>query len=459
MNFDFDSSYEERWIFIDLKRKACIFILLATLVMLSFAFKIQSWASSYQFDFWYDYLNEHYEQTLTFTGPYSIFDVQNGNGQSFLYAVSLEPFTYSDTRYNYVDETADKKNASSGEVVYMRTIVYHPDDDFVLAPIDIPILNADDFGTANYSLYLANNIHSLGFNNLPGVNGSSGGDNSCVYDSNIPAPQNLKFSSKQFGGIIKPLTIEHILSWTNALVDSYSVRVSVSGTYKDSEGSSFPFNLMMASDGSDGADAGVPASDGSVSFALSDIMKAITHKYPSEYMVKSVNPQEYRVQFYQYNSGELSVGPVGVISVTRNNSGIWVGTSSTVEYPVDKDNLGDSGGLYPSGDNWTSEGQGFQDYDSNGNLIGSGTVGDPDSYTPSDRPTQSIGDMLNSFFESLMNIPTLITQLFNSLRDAMSGIGELPAFLTQVVSWLPSEIVSLISLGIVVVVVLRIFGR
>lgn len=289
-------------------------------------------------------------------------------------------------------------------------------------------------------------------NGLIGLGGGSSSQKT-VYDSSIPAPQNLTYVCTN--------QLSQKLTWTNKLVDSYSVRVSANGRYNDQltgKPDWHDYNLMLASDGSDGADVGIAASIGGITFSSLDMFEFIGNKYGTE-SIKAFEPTEFRVQFYAYEDGVMQVGPVGVIKINKNSAGLWVGSTATIEHPVNVDDIGSSGGLYPSGDAWSSAGQDFTDMDKDGNMTGSGVVGDDDSYVPVDKGSTSITDMFTNIINSLYSIPTILTKLFNSLSSMMSGIGAVPAFFGQLFSWLPPEVVSLIGLGLTLVVVLRIFGR
>lgn len=322
------------------------------------------------------------------------------------------------------------------------------------------------YGSGNY--IVANSVpiygDSSGLSVLYPVNTSDTVRYGSEYNTTIPAPQNLSFSYDKTGGVFGiGSTTYHKLSWTNKLVDEYSVRVSARGQYTDSSDNGLTkkdFEVMVVSDGSDGADVGAPASSGFVQFNLADVMQKVEDS--SEFGVDSCRPTQYRVQFYRYVDGVLQVGPVGVVNLNVNAFGVWTGTVSTTEVPIDKDNIGQSGGFMGSDavDGWTSDGQDFQEYDSTGTQTGTGIVGDPDSYVPSGSSGGGgSGGIFQELIQGLLNIPNVISQLFSSLKTAMSGISELPAFFSQIVSWLPAEIISLISLGIIVVIVLRIFGR
>ena len=85
------------------------------------------------------------------------------------------------------------------------------------------------------------------------------------------------------------------------------------------------------------------------------------------------------------------------------------------------------------------------EYDKDGNHIGSGQSDDVS-------PIQKILNFIK-------DIPRIINSLFDSLMGLMSGVGQIPSLLSQLFSFLPVEIISLIGLGLTVVIVLRIFGR
>lgn len=128
-----------------------------------------------------------------------------------------------------------------------------------------------------------------------------------------------------------------------------------------------------------------------------------------------------------------------------------MGSTSTIEYPSDISDIGEGGGLMPDDTGkWSGDGSGSE-YDEDGNYTGSaGGSGSGNA---------SWSDIVKELIDGLVNIPTVLSQFFGSLKSLLVGIGEFPAYLTQVVSWLPSSVVSVITLGLVLVVVLRIFGR
>ena len=61
--------------------------------------------------------------------------------------------------------------------------------------------------------------------------------------------------------------------------------------------------------------------------------------------------------------------------------------------------------------------------------------------------------------KSLKDIPKIISSTFKAIFDLMSGVGQLPTILSQLFSFLPSEIIIIVGLGITVAIALRIVGR
>lgn len=283
------------------------------------------------------------------------------------------------------------------------------------------------------------------------------------YNSSIPAPQNLKFSYSNEGGV--PIvhlggTSYHKLSWSNEFVDPYSVRISVKVHILDTDGNEFDKEIMVASDGSDGADYGIAASSKLYKYNFGSLAdKIISTGVVDKAHLQAWTAVQYRVQFYQYDSGVLNVGPVGVVHLKKNMFGVYSGTVVTTETPIDKDNIGSSGGLFPgdSSDSWTSAGRDYDEFDISGNIIGSGVVGDDSSYV--NGTSHNAFTSITEFLNSLVNIPTVISQLFNSLSDMMSGLGELPSLIASLFSSMPAVILTMIGLGISLAVVLRIVGR
>lgn len=464
MNYNSGVNDGDRWICRSLIRKLYVFIFLSFWVVFSLRIEtlaagdVYAQASALFYGWEITATNDRFEEMivggkLDLNGKY-YFMTRDGKGNGYWTSVyySDEPF---------VIDTSDSSRINicrtPGSSVFECR---HSPVDGSFDIIERTVSSSGiDFTFYSYSQSIIQVVS-------PNFFDSSGGasDSDVLYNSIIPAPQNLTFSYDKTGGIfgIGSATY-HKLSWSNKLVDEYSVRVSARGQYTDSSDNGLTkkdFELMVVSDGSDGADVGAPASSGFVQFNLADIMQKLEDS--SEFGIDSCRPTQYRVQFYKYVDGVLQVGPVGVVNLSVNMFGVWTGTVSTTEVPIDKDNIGQSGGFMGSDavDGWTSDGQDYQEYDSTGTQTGTGVVGDPDSYVPSGSSGGGgSGGIFQELIQGLLNIPNVVSQLFSSLKNAMSGIGELPAFFTQVVSWLPSEIVSLISLGIILVIVLRIFGR
>lgn len=392
----------------------------------------------------------------TFT-HYIVFSDSKGR---YYFSVSDVPFSsYTSASNRFVVHNGDGRNSGAYDSLddCLRDLQALDEEnygDYIVSSSTLVLLSYGQVLLYSNFDIINNDDGSVYFEANSNFGGNSGGGSlSFVYDSTIPAPENLTYiSTKQ---------LSQKLTWTNKLVDSYSVRVSANGRYNDQltgKPEWHDYNLMIASDGSDGADAGVPASSGGITFSAVDMFQLIGDKYGTV-SIKAFEPTEFRVQFYAYVEGVMQVGPVGVVRINKNSAGLWVGSTATVEYPADVGDLGSSGGLYPSGDAWTSDGQGFTDMDKDGNITGSGTVGDEESYVPVGSGPVSLGDFLKDMVNSLLNIPTVLSQLFNSIINAMSGMGELPALVASFFSFLPAEVVALVSLGIIITIVLRIFGR
>ena len=130
-----------------------------------------------------------------------------------------------------------------------------------------------------------------------------------------------------------------------------------------------------------------------------------------------------------------------------NLFGKYDGYTVTTEYPKDPDNIGESGGSDDFYDkDWSSDGQNYQEYDKDGNLIGSGT-------------SEDSGNPVERLLKSLKDIPKIISSTFKAIFDLMSGVGQLPTILSQLFSFLPPEIIIIVGLGITVAIALRIVGR
>lgn len=269
---------------------------------------------------------------------------------------------------------------------------------------------------------------------------SGGGGSSIVYDSSIPAPQNLTFKSESVGGFLGVGSKwEHTLSWSNGL----ATPPLFARIYASAE-------VVFTDTGQFFEDSTIPL------VRQEDVFKAETGRYSigtdelsSKIMDGTVLNKvlQYRVQFCRYDSdGKLLVGPISTVHIKQNLFGKYDGYTVTTEYPKDESDLGQSGGMDDSYvDKWTSDGERYDEYDKDGNHIGSGQSDDVS-------PIQKILNFIK-------DIPRIINSLFDSLMGLMSGVGQIPSLLSQLFSFLPVEIISLIGLGLTVVIVLRIFGR
>ena len=291
-------------------------------------------------------------------------------------------------------------------------------------------------------IYKTRNVHDEMFWLDDSFEPGAGGEvsSSIVYDSSIPAPQNLTFKSESVGGFLGVGSKwEHTLSWSNGL----ATPPLFARIYASAE-------VVFTDTGQFFEDSTIPL------VRQDDVFKAETGRYSigtdelsSKIMDGTVLNKvlQYRVQFCRYDSdGKLLVGPISTVHIKQNLFGKYDGYTVTTEYPKDESDLGQSGGMDDSYvDKWTSDGERYDEYDKDGNHIGSGQSDDVS-------PIQKI---LNFF----KDIPRIINSLFDSLMGLMSGVGQIPSLLSQLFSFLPVEIISLIGLGLTVVIVLRIFGR
>lgn len=270
--------------------------------------------------------------------------------------------------------------------------------------------------------------------------GGGSGKQDYAYDSSIPAPKNLTFTTREEGGnFIIAGTKFYGLSWTPPVDGTLMCRIdaNVTGKTTGQGGVSKTQYVRLAGEN---PDLLVSADSGKYEFTVGQIEDKIGgHLGKLDYL---------RLQYYRLKEGKIVVGPISTVRLKLGLFGKYTYVVTT-EYPNDESDVGSSGGLDDTyHDKWTSDGENYYEYDQDGNLIDSGT-----------NSTGSWSDALKGLIDSLLNIPTIITRLFGSLSEMMSGIGALPAYFAQVVTWLPSEITALISLGIVVVIALRIFGR
>lgn len=266
--------------------------------------------------------------------------------------------------------------------------------------------------------------------------------NSIVYDSSIPAPQNLRFKSESVGGFLGiGAKFEHELSWSNGLASPplYARISAVASTQATAD--DVPFEDSTVSLLSAETTGGYPADTGVYRVGTDEIASKIL---PGTSLNKVL---EYRIQFYRYVDDKLNVGPVATVHLKTNLFGKYDGYTVTTEYPKDPDNIGDSGGSDDFYDkDWSSDGQNYQEYDKDGNLIGSGT-------------SEDSGNPVERLLKSLKDIPKIISSTFKAIFDLMSGVGQLPTILSQLFSFLPPEIIIIVGLGITVAIALRIVGR
>lgn len=270
------------------------------------------------------------------------------------------------------------------------------------------------------------------------IAGNGANVNGYSYDSSIPAPKNLTFNTREEGGnFIIAGTKYFGLNWTSPIDSTLMCRIDANVSGKAGTGGVSKVQYVRLAD--ETMESKVLADLGKYEFTANSIEEKIGG---------NLQRMDYiRLQYYRITDGKITVGPISTVKLHLGLFGKYTYTVTT-EYPNDESDVGESGGMDDSYyDKWTSDGENYYEYDQDGNIVDSGTS------------SGSIVDSFNKLINSLLNIPTIITRLFSSLTEMMSGIGALPAYFAQVVTWLPSEITALISLGIVVVIALRIFGR
>lgn len=270
--------------------------------------------------------------------------------------------------------------------------------------------------------------------------GFSGGDSpsqNLVYDSTIPAPKNLSFTTHKEGGFLGlGGNMFFDLKWLVPSDPNLHCRISSRVSFTAGAESDVRMDL--------------PLLDISDSFPASSGLFSIDEKGIASHLKGGTLDfvDWFRLQYYRVQDGITTVGPISTVHLNRNLFGKYTGYTVTTEYPKDDANIGDSGGLddFYDGD-WSPDGSEYTEYDKDGNVIGSGTS------------SGSFTDLVNKLVSGFFGIPTLISGFFDSLLNLMSGVGAFPAFFTQLFSWLPPEIVSIIGVGITLVIVLRICGR
>lgn len=280
---------------------------------------------------------------------------------------------------------------------------------------------------------------------LHGTGGS--GDQEYQYDPDIPDPLNVRFEKKSSGG--------GQLKWDNAgLGNEYGVLVN--GTYH------YESNMLFGGSGDilyDCISIEPPESAGRGFYDMPESQWNDVHAKVKEALnwYEGINfmwyPTTFRVQFYFIEGGVIYYGNYAVCNVNWKSVKKQQWTSSStihiggmVDGSIDPD--GDGSSDHISGSGAIHGGGGIKldsetSFDQDGNVVESG----------------SADVTINGFLETLVNIPNVINRFFQSVSTMMSGMGQLPALLSQVVTWLPSDILTFIGIGILLVIVLRIFGR
>lgn len=288
-------------------------------------------------------------------------------------------------------------------------------------------------------------------------NGGSS-DNSYAYDSNIPAPANVRYvkTGENTAGLV----------WdNNDPDDKYHVVIRGVFHWKNNNpvGSWIQNNTPFTGDSS--GDVTVQLLDSSDQYKVSrsgysipddkfeEVKAAVAKEAKKSATWWSWYPSEFQVQYFGYDeNGKKIFGDAAICKINWSNvkKGEW--TSSTMIYSGGvKDDTGADGEqstthvtdwgevMGGGGASWDDS----NEYDSSGNIV------------KSDASKNTLQDFING----LVNIPDILNRFFQTIQVLMSGISQLPALFSTIVSYMPPEFVSLLGMGLVVVIILRIFGR
>jgi len=300
---------------------------------------------------------------------------------------------------------------------------------------------------------------SSDFSVIVGTDSYEPGKKEYAFDTTIPAPKDLYYRQYSTGSLFWKKTWDEI-TWDGSSVSPYCARISYTYRTASSYAPLSYVTRVLVDIGTNGTNSysGLPAADGAYTYEWTvDYMDSLLSEGGHGEFTADTDAavSEVRVQFYYIDAGKYYVGPISVYRRNYNSLGYYTGDTAWSETPTDVNDLGDF--LNDSG-SWTSQGNEFTEYDRDGNVVGTGTVGDDASFT-SPTGTFSLLDLVKNFVSSFTNIPTTLNYFFTGLQNLFSGIGQLPAMLGSMFSFLPADVLSIIALGLGLVVCLRIFGR
>ncbi len=279
------------------------------------------------------------------------------------------------------------------------------------------------------------------------------------YDSTVPTPLNVRYVKK--GETTAELVwdnndpedkfdvvIRGVFHWknNNPIGSWIQDHTPLTG---DSSGD-ITFQLLDSSD-----EYGVNLCGYSIPpFKYEEIKEKIIKEAGKSAVTFSWYPSEFQVQYVGYDeNGKKIYGDAAICRINWTNvkKGEW--TSSTMIYSGGvKDDTGVGGDgqstthvtdwgevMGGGGASWDDS----TEYDSSGNIV----------------KTEASDNVLSDFINGLVNLPDIMNRFFQTLQTLMSGISELPAFFSMIVSYMPPEFTSLLGMGLVIVILLRIFGR
>lgn len=260
-----------------------------------------------------------------------------------------------------------------------------------------------------------------------------GGATPWKYDSVVPAPVNFKCSVKKGSGmdaILHPNSNSlYYLTWSNPEAVDYFILLSAQ--IKDKE--TGQLKTVWLEDTT--KDVGYPASKGSYAPDWVAIEECYDLLWGTYY------PISFELRFYRIDSGYVHTGNMARCILNVDSNGNYYGsTSESIELDESWHQT-----VKPE-DTFTS--------DVNGNVTNVGGSGGSGGEGEGGN-----GNTVQNWLDNFLSIPSVLNQFFLSLKNLMSGIGEVPSLIGNMFTALPSEILVIMGIGVTLVVVLRIVGR
>lgn len=182
--------------------------------------------------------------------------------------------------------------------------------------------------------------------------------------------------------------------------------------------------------------------------------------------IGSANYSDGKIEYYNEDIDYMQIFynlaskyGLGYVSYYDDYLIIYHVTEEGIEYGYWNQLLHDDDGL-PS--------QEYGVFDDNGNFIEGGSLGDIDTESgigssEEDAENSVVPDNNNGNLGDEIDlegsIGDIFGQFFNSLKNVFSFIGKFPSMISEFFGFLPVEVVSCISLGLIMVIALRFLGR